>query len=306
MKRGTPRHPKTLALARELKIPLPHAVGILEMLWHFTAEFAPQGDIGRFSDQDIAESVGWEGNPKRLIEALIKCRWLDIVGQSPAMAGQNTDMTGQSPAIANHGRFVIHDWADHCDDATRRRLKRRNLDFITAYEVAGKSTDMTGHCPTRGQGGAGQCPTFSGSREAQPRPKPQPEPEPEPVGVAEGSVRSAETGPLDADMKKLGQSKGIKIGGNGSTRARASPKPWEDDDQIDYVRMSLRQFMLATGRDWGMPDKDLAVQVLRAGGGLTAQEIHAALDHLRKTGKYPSESWGWFPKIVKQMVGKNA
>ena len=59
MKRGTPDHPKTLRLARLLGIPQAAAVGILEMLWHFTGKYAVQGDIGRFQDGEIAQAAGW-------------------------------------------------------------------------------------------------------------------------------------------------------------------------------------------------------------------------------------------------------
>lgn len=59
MKRGTPDHPKMKALARTLRIPLPYAVGAMEMIWHFTADYAPTGAIGRFSDDEIAEAAGW-------------------------------------------------------------------------------------------------------------------------------------------------------------------------------------------------------------------------------------------------------
>jgi hypothetical protein len=47
MKRGTPEHPKTAHLMAALSIPRPYAVGILELLWHFTARYAPRGDVGR-------------------------------------------------------------------------------------------------------------------------------------------------------------------------------------------------------------------------------------------------------------------
>ena len=48
MKRGTPRHPKTMLLVAELQIPTYAAVGILESLWHWTAEYAKRGDVGRY------------------------------------------------------------------------------------------------------------------------------------------------------------------------------------------------------------------------------------------------------------------
>src|SRR5678815_4241072 len=98
MKSGTPNHPKTKALARRLRVALPHAVGILEMLWHFGRDYARQGDIGRFSDGEIADAVAWpsERPVEDLIEALLAERWLDKNPQH---------------------RLLIHGWSEHADKA---------------------------------------------------------------------------------------------------------------------------------------------------------------------------------------------
>ena len=91
------------------------AVGILELLWHATAEFAAQGDIGRFSNQGIAKLLGWNGNPDRLIEALAETGWLD--------------------RCAVH-RLLVHDWADHRPDFLRKRLERNKLTIYTVFDPA--------------------------------------------------------------------------------------------------------------------------------------------------------------------------
>src|SRR6516162_936176 len=117
MKRGTPEHPKMKELARLLNIPLYSAVGIMEMLWHFTAKYAPQGDIGKFSDADIAAAVGWEvrsgskgvRTEVRLGSALVHAGFLETSPQH---------------------RLVVHDWHDHADQAVARRLARQRLDFV--------------------------------------------------------------------------------------------------------------------------------------------------------------------------------
>ncbi len=104
MKKGTPNHPKTKDLARRLKIERFGAVGILDMLWLFAQEYAPAGDIGKFSDEYLADEVGW---PQRrasvLIEALVDSGWLD----------RNSEH-----------RLIIHDWADHCEDSVHKKLAR--------------------------------------------------------------------------------------------------------------------------------------------------------------------------------------
>jgi hypothetical protein len=120
MKRGTPRHPKCAQLQELLDMPSYSAVGILEMLWHFAAEFAPQGDIGRYSDKRIEAALGWDKKTGELIRALCAAGWID----------EHSD-----PQV----RLVVHDWHDHCEDAVRKRLERGNKPFLSlTAKVTGK------------------------------------------------------------------------------------------------------------------------------------------------------------------------
>jgi hypothetical protein len=121
MKRGTPRHPKTKKLSRELKIPIAHAVGILEMLWHFTAEFCPMGDIGRMDDVTILESFGESPDNSRILQTLIDIGWIDR---------------------SQEHRLVIHDWHEHCDDYTKKKVKRKGLKYVS--EDVQTSLDYSG------------------------------------------------------------------------------------------------------------------------------------------------------------------
>lgn len=103
MKRGTIGHGKVARLARVLKLERWGAVGILESLWHAARDYAPAGDIGRFSDADIAFYVGWEGDGDTLVGALLESGWLEGSDQH---------------------RLVVHDWRDHCEDAVHMKLAR--------------------------------------------------------------------------------------------------------------------------------------------------------------------------------------
>lgn len=85
------------------------AVGLLELLWHFTGQFAPAGDVGRHSDKAIAAALNWRKKPELLINSLVGAGWLDSVG---------TD-----------DRLVVHDWPDHCEDAVHMRLARARRFF---------------------------------------------------------------------------------------------------------------------------------------------------------------------------------
>jgi len=80
MKRGTPRHPKVAHLRELLKLTLAAAVGYLELLWHFAAEFTPQGDVGRYDDARIEAALSWPGKRGKLVAALTEAGWIDPHG----------------------------------------------------------------------------------------------------------------------------------------------------------------------------------------------------------------------------------
>lgn len=109
MKRGAPDHPKMYMLAELLGVPRYAAVGIVETLWHFAQKYAAAGDVGRHPDEAVARGIGWDGDPAKLIGALIKARWLD--------------------GCPCH-RLRIHDWHEHADQTTRRAIKGR---FLPCY-----------------------------------------------------------------------------------------------------------------------------------------------------------------------------
>lgn len=120
MKRGTPHHPKMRALAVALKIGVPCAVGTMEMLWHYVATVAPRGDIGVVTDKEIAAAVCWDKKPKILIDALVAVCWLDRDDKS---------------------RLIVHDWPDHADNATRKKLQHSGRDFLPVYGKSVVKTD---------------------------------------------------------------------------------------------------------------------------------------------------------------------
>ena len=111
MKRGIAEHPKTKRLARRLAIPIPYAVGLVEMLCNqWAPRVAIQGDIGKWPDEDIADGLGFPGDPAALIEALVGAGWVD-----------------RHPVH----RLVIHDWHEHADTGVRNRLKKAGLPFVS-------------------------------------------------------------------------------------------------------------------------------------------------------------------------------
>jgi hypothetical protein len=102
-------------LGKLLGIPAYGPVGIFERLCHFTAEYSPAGDVGKFSDEDIADACGWDRNPAELIDALVGASLIETE-ESRTSAG----------LFVRHGsRLLVHDWSEHADDSVNNKLARR-------------------------------------------------------------------------------------------------------------------------------------------------------------------------------------
>ena len=108
-KRGVLEHPKFARLKVKLKLSKYEALGILETLWQMVGRYTPQGDIGKYSNEEIEAWVEWDGEDGVLIAQLIACGWID----------EHPDF-----------RLIIHDWEEHVDHTTRTALKRAGLEPI--------------------------------------------------------------------------------------------------------------------------------------------------------------------------------
>ena len=157
--RGTLNHWKTKLLARSLDIPACYALGILEALWHTTSELAPAGNIGRLSNDAIALQITYEGSSEKLINALVNSGHLD----------RNKEH-----------RLIVHDWNQHSDYNTRRKLERRGETLIDASRRV-----MTPH-------------------KSIPEPEPEPEPVPEPEINTSPNGSREKAGPVRIDSKTSG------------------------------------------------------------------------------------------------------
>ncbi len=104
MKAGTLNHIKTKRLKHRLKVPLWQAAGLLETLWQLATECADEGDVGRYSDEEIAGYFEWEGEESELIDALVDSGWLERDDEC---------------------RLRIHDWEEHAPNYIKDRLKKR-------------------------------------------------------------------------------------------------------------------------------------------------------------------------------------
>lgn len=108
MKREAVNHTKMRRLARELSIEIWAARGLMESIWYVCSEETPAGDIGKLSDQDLADAIGWLNDPCALVSALVRTGWLDESTQY---------------------RLLVHDWKDHCPDYIHMRLARQKIRF---------------------------------------------------------------------------------------------------------------------------------------------------------------------------------
>lgn len=179
-------------LCRCLNLRLWQAVGVMESLWHLTARECPRGDLGKLSDEDIALGIDWEGDPRRLIEALLACGWLERDAED---------------------RLRIHDWHEHADDAVHSRVARAKSYFVGGYPPKlaklGREERADAHKFYNGYpAGTRRAPFSPGG--SQPEPTPEPEPVPEPVPVPE-----PEPGPSRPASPPVGGAAGPSLSGLG-------------------------------------------------------------------------------------------
>lgn len=119
---STITHPKFLALQRTLDRPIYECVGLLETLWMLAALHADDGDLTKFTSNDIASFVGWQEASDELIDALVTHRWLD------------RDASG----------LRIHDWDQNCPSYIHDRRRKRSQ--RKGRTVGSKlSQDIPGH-----------------------------------------------------------------------------------------------------------------------------------------------------------------
>jgi hypothetical protein len=114
-------HPKTKELSYTLKIPLPHAIGLLELLWAFVAQQTPQGNVGKWSNAVIAGEAGWDKNPDDFVNALVSIGFLD----------ENPD-----------NRLLVHDWSDHAPNWVHAKLKKAGKAIISSDLRTDLSSDL--------------------------------------------------------------------------------------------------------------------------------------------------------------------
>lgn len=102
-------HPKLLRLCRLLEVSRPTAIGHLQLLWWWTLRFAPDGDLSRFANAEVAAACDWTGDADHFMQGLHAAGFLD----------------------AQNGKASVHDWSEYggayvrVREAARIRQRRR-------------------------------------------------------------------------------------------------------------------------------------------------------------------------------------
>jgi hypothetical protein len=99
-------HPKTKRLKRLLKVETPTVIGHLQCFWWWVMEYAPDGDITAFDQDDIADAAMWEGDPNDFVQALLSCG----VGGGVGFLERTED-----------GLLLVHDWEEYGGKLYRRK-----------------------------------------------------------------------------------------------------------------------------------------------------------------------------------------
>lgn len=131
------RHPKTRKAARLLGVSIPALIGHLHLLWHWSLDFAQDGDLSRHDPADIADAVYWEGDPEVFLAALRDC---GIGGGSGFLDADE------------NGALLLHDWYEYAGRLIERRQanaeRMKNSRAKSSTEVSPESQDT---CAERAQ-----------------------------------------------------------------------------------------------------------------------------------------------------------
>ena len=127
-------HPKTRRAARMAGVSVPTMIGHLHLLWHWTLDHAPDGDLSRFDADDLADGAMWDGDPKVLVDALLGC------GPGDSSGFLNTDLT-------------LHDW-DQFGGRYGRRVDAARKAASVRWESKGNADAMRTHDQPQSNGNA--------------------------------------------------------------------------------------------------------------------------------------------------------
>lgn len=107
------QHPKTKKLARLLDVKLPTAVGYLHFIWWWALNYAQDGSLDRYEAADIADAAVYDGDPQRLLDALINSGYIDKTDEG----------------------LVLHDWDEYAGKLLEKRARDRERKHTATAEA---------------------------------------------------------------------------------------------------------------------------------------------------------------------------
>lgn len=100
-------HPKTLRLAKRLGIPPAAAAGHMAALWCWALEYAPDGDLTRFDEEELELAAGWQGDEGTFLACANTAGFLDRLSD-----GERVELH-------------IHDWTTWGGTIVERKTRER-------------------------------------------------------------------------------------------------------------------------------------------------------------------------------------
>lgn len=118
-------HPKTRKLARLLSVHRSQAIGHMMMVWWWALEYAQDGDLGRYSNDEIADAADWPGDPDLFVTSAVEC------GPDGADGFFNANLT-------------IHNWDQYAGRLIDRRTSEAERKRNYRRMSAGRPQDVPG------------------------------------------------------------------------------------------------------------------------------------------------------------------
>lgn len=101
-------HPKLRKAAKLLGLSEAEIVGRLMYLWWWAVDYAPDGDLSRYTVEDVELAADWGGEPGAFVEAFCNCGY----GKGAGFLERDAE-----------GRLKIHDWQDYAGKLIERRAR---------------------------------------------------------------------------------------------------------------------------------------------------------------------------------------
>lgn len=120
-------HPKVRKAARLAGINEFEMIGRLHAFWWWAMDYAPTGDITKYTNEDIEDAVDWDGDGGQFANALIDC---GLGGHSGFIE------------VTSDGQRLIHDWDEYggrlldLKEANRERMRARRARHVTRTTAA--------------------------------------------------------------------------------------------------------------------------------------------------------------------------